>query len=220
MAPPNPDPADRFPSDMLSWAEDNLRTFPWRTSSTSPFEVLVAEILLKQTRATTVADILPRFLREYPDPASLSKANREELIEFIRPLGLYNYRSRALREIGATLAENGVPCQEEELLELPQVGKYVANATLCFGFGRSRPVVDSNVKRVYGRLFKGLNPDAETDEKLWSFAEDLLPKDGAERYNMALLDFGAEICTSSSPKCEECFATAYCDYYRQDVQVP
>jgi len=56
------------------------------------------------------------------------------------------------------LAELGhVPDEMEELLELPGVGRYIASAVLCFGFGRDVPIVDVNVARVLGRVF-GLKP--------------------------------------------------------------
>lgn len=210
---------DRFRTDLLAWAEDNLRSFPWREPDASPYEILLAEIFLKQTRSSTVARILPQVLDQYPDPGSLAEADREDLIDLIHPLGLYNHRSKALMEIGAAVAGTGIPHTEEELMELPQVGQYVANATMCFGFGQSRPIVDSNVKRVYTRLFDDLDTESASDEQMWDLTATVLPEESAERYNLALLDFGAAVCTDTSPRCEECFANSYCDFYAQQEEL-
>lgn len=204
--------AERFQKDLLQWSRGNLREFPWREEDRTPFEILVAEIFLKQTRASTVADIYPAFMSEYPGPEALQEASKEEIIELIRPLGLYNHRADALKEIGKILGGSEVPSTRGELLELPQVGPYVANATLCFGFGENVPIVDSNIRRVYTRLFYWNNNDV-SDSVIWDLARRILPEDEAQRFNLALLDFGARICTDTSPHCEQCFAQSYCGYY-------
>lgn len=221
MNPSNFEGIEQFRTELLGWGEDNLRDFPWREPDSTPYEILIAEVFLKQTRSSTVAGILPKFLDNYPDPESLQEADIEDLVELIRPLGLYNHRSRALKEIGERLAGSSFPQNEEEMMELPQVGRYVSNATLCFGFGQARPILDSNVERVYSRIFKSHLPDSPSKDRLWSLAESILPEGNAERYNSALLDFGATICTDSSPCCERCFASDYCDYYSQrDASAP
>lgn len=205
----------RFRSDLLAWGPKNIRAFPWRDEGTTPYEILVAELLLQQTRSSTVSRVLPDLLEEYPDIESLATSEPEDIASIIRPLGLYNERSRALHEIGRRLRDTGIPDGEEELLELPQVGRYVANATLCFGLGRASPIVDSNIKRVYSRLLGEEYNDKASTERLWNLAETVLPDDEAELFNLALLDFGATICTDSSPSCEDCFANSYCEFYSE-----
>lgn len=206
--------ADQFQSDLLEWGKGHRRSFPWRDPDASPYEVLVAEIFLKQTRAPTVERIYIEFIDRFPQPEALLEVDREEIIEVIRPLGLYNYRADALLEIAEALSEQSVPDNEEALRELPQVGPYVASATLCFAFGQEQPIVDTNVERVYSRAFQSEGV-AEMDEaELWEFAGELLPEGEAGAYNLALLDFGALVCTDQSPSCKECFAREYCDYYQ------
>lgn len=206
--------AEQFRQDLLRWSDDNLRSFPWRNPKATPYDVLIAEMFLKQTRSATVASILPDFLKRFPSPEALDEADREEIIDVIRPLGIYNHRSKALKQVGEKLSGSSMPDTEEELMKLPQVGRYVANATLCFGFDKPRPIVDSNIRRTYSRLFQDHNLDSLPDGELWEFAQEMLPESNADQYNMALLDFGAEICTDSSPDCEACFASTYCNYYQ------
>lgn len=208
--------ADQFRQAILAWSRDNLRSFPWREPDATPFEVLIAEIFLQQTRSETVARILPDVLATYPTPGTLARAKRDQLVALIKPLGLYRHRADALLEIGEELQDDPIPATEKELMTLPQVGKYVANATLCFGHGKQRPILDTNVRRVYERLFPDPMFADRTNSEQWAVAEQMLPQDHAARYNMALLDFGALICTDSTPECRTCFANAYCGYSQEE----
>jgi len=200
-----------FRSELLSWAESNRRTFPWRETA-DPYEILIAEILLQKTAAEKVEPIYEEFLSTYPSLAELAEADRDKLADIIYSLGFQNQRSKALVSIGQTLQDSGVPDDADRLLELPYVGRYAANATLCFAFGEPRPIVDANVVRVYNRIF---DTDFNyRDEATWQFAAEVLPEDDAWKFNLAILDFAAEICAPKTPNCEECFFTDRCSYYR------
>lgn len=200
-----------FRSDLLSWAVDNLRTFPWRETA-DPYEILIAEILLQKTAAEKVEPVYRDFLSKYPSLDKLAEADRDELADIIYSLGFQNQRSKALVSIGQALSGSGVPNDAERLLELPYVGRYAANATLCFAFGEPRPIVDANVVRVYNRIF---DTDFDySDEATWQFAEKVLPEADAQEFNLAILDFAAEICAPKTPNCEECFFTEQCSYYQ------
>lgn len=183
----------QFRDDLLEWAEDNLRGFPWRDPGASLYEVFVAEILLTQTPAENVAAVYPDFVAEYPSLKVLSAADAVELERAIEPLGFQRMRAEALTEIAAEHDE--IPTDRDALLSLPQVGEYVADATLCFALQESRPLLDRNVERVYSRVFESSWP---TDlDRRRTFAAELLPADGemARQYNLAPLDFGAALCT-------------------------
>lgn len=200
-----------FRSELLIWASDNLRSFPWRETS-DPYEILIAEILLQKTAAEKVDSIYEEFLSTYPTLTDLAEADREELADIIYSLGFQNQRSKALISIGQILDGSGVPDHDEHLLELPYVGRYAANATLCFAFGEPRPIVDANVVRVYNRIF---DTDFNyRDEAAWQFAAEVLPEANAWEFNLAILDFAAEICAPKSPNCEDCFFTDQCSYYQ------
>jgi A/G-specific adenine glycosylase len=200
-----------FRSSLLRWGSDNLRSFPWR-ETTEPYEVLIAEILLQKTAAEKVECIFEEFISTYPSPVELAEANRGELADTIYSLGFQNQRSKALVSVGQTLQDGEVPDDIERLLELPYVGRYAANATLCFAFGEPRPIVDANVIRIYNRIF---DTDFDyRDEAAWQFAEEVLPETDTREFNLAILDFAAEICVPKTPNCEECFFTDQCSYYR------
>lgn len=204
-----------FVEDLLEWGEENYREFPWRQENRSPYEVFIAEMLLQRTSADAVEPVHREFIERYPDLNALSSAGEEELAELLQPLGLHNKRAKALRDITSQLVFSGIPDTERELLALPHVGPYVANATLCFGYGKRRPIVDANVARIYSRAFDidVMDEQLHEDDYLWDFAESLLPTENYRNYNIALLDFGAEVCTAQSPACESCPVNKLCEYY-------
>lgn len=200
-----------FRLGLMSWGSDNLRSFPWREAS-EPYEILMAEILLQKTAAEKVEPVYKEFLLAYSSLEELAEADRDELADIIYSLGLQNQRSKALISIGQALHRSGVPDKTEHLLELPYVGRYAANATLCFAFDEPRPIVDANVVRVYNRIF---DTDFDyRDEATWQFAKEVLPEADAWEFNLAILDFAAEICAPKTPNCEECFFTERCSYYQ------
>jgi len=207
-----PSEVEEFQEALLSWAEaGNLRDFPWREDA-NPFQVLVAEILLQQTLASKVIPVYNTLMNKYQSPDRLAAAEVDTLSEELEPLGFHNQRARALIENSKSISERGLPETIGELKDLSYVGDYAANATLCFGLGESRPIVDTNVERVYGRIF-----DEEIDaqnSRSWEFAEEMLPDEEAAKFNLALLDFAAGTCTPSSPSCERCPVRAQCTYYK------
>jgi A/G-specific adenine glycosylase len=48
---------------LLSWFAREGRTFPWREPGRTPYEVIVAEILLQRTTAAGVAQAAPLLVR-------------------------------------------------------------------------------------------------------------------------------------------------------------
>lgn len=204
----------RFSHDLLAWSDEELREFPWRLPEATFYEVLVAEFFLARTRAGVVERVYPQFLERFPDFESLVEATEEEIAEVIEPMGLQNRRARALKEMARTLEGQEVPKTRDGLLDLPRVGPYAANATLCFADNRPLPIIDTNVERIFERVLGDEWP-IDRDEQL-DLLEDLLPANRARQFNLALLDFGALVCKAQSPRCEECFANNYCRYYDRE----
>lgn len=196
-----------FSADLLEWGRHNIRSFPWRSSNATIYEFFVSEFLLQRTTAEAVREVYPTFIERYPSLESIDRADKREIEEVIEPLGLQRKRARALKEIASE--HSRIPEELDNLLELPQVGRYVANATFEFSYGEGLPLVDANVRRVYTRLFGDDWPEGNREQL--RFAEELLPDQSIE-YNRALLDFGGTVC-KPTPRCENCFATEYCSYY-------
>jgi A/G-specific adenine glycosylase len=203
---------------LLEWFRRHGRDYPWRKEM-DPYRVLIAEIMLQRTKADQVMPVYQLFLRKFPDPRALADANSEEIEGVFAMLGL-KWRARKVRELARVLTSqyNGrVPCSREELLSLPGVGEYVADAVLCFAYGMEVAVIDANVCRVIGRVF-GVKPrgEARRDSRFRQIARRLVPPKEARKFNWAILDFAAIICTPQNPKCDQCPLQGLCSFYRAE----
>lgn len=179
-----------------------------------PYGILLAEILLRQTRAEMVARTWPLLIQEYPDANSLAAATSTRLFAIVEGLGFGKQRTQALIEVGASIKSmEELPSEPVELMALPHVGLYTAHAVACFGFGRRVPVVDLNVMRVISRVAgieapKDIRRGADC---IWQIAGSLLPRKQVSEHNYGLLDFAATICKPRSPNCVQCPITTRCD---------
>ena len=204
-----------FVDALLRWYEDNGRhELPWRKAS--PFEVLVAEFMLQRTSAEQVLGVFEPFVAKYPDARSVAGAEEDELREAIAPLGLRK-RARYLERTSETLVERydgDVPSDRDELLELEGVGEYTANSVLAHTYEEDVAAVDTNVARILSRVY-GTEEDPESTEA-WEKAERLVPAGRGSDFLHALIDFGAGVCTASSPNCTDCPLADICEYEAKD----
>ena len=208
-----------FQQQLLTWAEDNLRDYPWRRTS-KPYNILVAEFLLQRTDADTVAPIYSNFLTQYPTLEKLAIAPVENIAELLQPLGLF-FRAERLSETARiiTLKYKGkVPETETELLKLPGIGKYTARAICSQAFARPAAVLDTNVARILERFFGIEGGRVKSRCKiLWSAADTVAPATEVGYWNLTLLDFGAIVCTAKNPKCSQCPLAERCNWLKSKL---
>src|SRR6185437_11338026 len=97
------------------------------------------------------------------------------------------------------------------------VGRYTAGAIACFAHQQQVATVDTNIRRVLHRLFVGIEkPDAPArDDDAWKLAGAALPAGEAYRWNQALMDLGATVCTATTPACESCPMQTMCCAYQE-----
>jgi A/G-specific adenine glycosylase len=208
-----------FRRRVFNWGRTNRRDFFWRNDELSPFAMLVTEVLLTRTRADAVVQVLGRLLSSFPSAAAMADASENELEHIVYPLGLFRKRSRGLIALARQLEavhQGNVPMELQQLLILPQVGRYAANAVLCFAFGERRAVVDANVARLFARAF-GLEPPRgklDSADEYWKVADGLLPRRNAKLFNWSLLDLGARVCTPGIPRCARCPIRILCVAHR------
>jgi len=196
----------QFAKPLLDWWRKGGRTYIWRRTR-DPYRIAIAEMMLQRTRADQVEPIYKRFMRKYPKPRILAAAPAGDVEEHLRSLGLL-HRAGKIRNFAIALVKDhgGVmPRSRDELLKLPNIGDYVADATLCFAYGQDAAVVDANVVRVLQRVFGvKVGGEARRSLEIKGLAQILVPRGKAREYNWAILDFAALICTSHNPKCGEC----------------
>ncbi len=204
-----------FRDRLLTWAEHNLRNYPWRRTS-DPYSILVAEFLLQRTDADTVVPIYEAFLTQYPTLDKLAIAEVKDLAELLQPLGLF-FRAERLSQTAKIIKEKykgEIPQEETELLKLPGIGKYTARAILSQAFNQPAAVLDTNVARILERFF-GIEGGRVKSRSLilWSAAETVAPETEVGHWNLTLLDFGAKVCTARNPKCSVCPVSAKCNWF-------
>lgn len=209
-----------FQEGLLAWYRTKRRRFSWRGGKRNAYQVLIAEMLLRKTDAAKVTAVYDAFVVRYPTPDALALADEAELRRQLRLLGIAD-RARLMRRTAQLIVEEHsgrVPADRNALLQLPGVGRYIAHAVLCFAFQRDVAILDSNVIRIFERVFsvQSEKPRPRDDHALWEFASELVPTRRAVSYNRALLDFAAIVCTAAKPKCEACPLASICEYGRPD----
>jgi len=209
-----------FVKELLKWYETNKREFPWRNENLTPFQILLAELMLQKTNATQVEKIYLDFIEKYPNPLSISGLEESSLSNLLKPLGLYNRRARDLKKLAEIIINdnNTIPKNKKELLELPGVGDYITNALLCFAFNNKVPIIDANVGRVMKRVYSFPVKSAPSrDKKLTERMKEIIPEKDFKSFNYAILDFAALTCLPRNPRCDECPLNELCDYFQGDT---
>jgi A/G-specific adenine glycosylase len=197
-----------FRRHLLAWYDRAARDLPWRRTR-DPYQVLVSEVMLQQTQVTRVREYFPRFLKRFPDIGSLAAAPARAVREAWDGLGYYA-RARNLHALARLVMrrrDGALPDTPEELIELPGVGRYTAGAVASFAYERPVPAVDTNVSRVLRRVFWGRSTsNGRRESDVWRLAAALVPKDGKRgwKFNQAIMELGALVCTARKPKCGEC----------------
>jgi A/G-specific adenine glycosylase len=201
------------------WYASNARPLPWRLPGTSPWAVLVSEVMSHQTPVARVEPVWRDWLTRWPTPADLAA---DEPGEAVRAWGRLGYPRRALRLHEAARAivdRHGgeVPDTEEALTALPGIGAYTAAAVACFAYRRVTVVVDTNVRRVLVRTLLGEAQAApaltRTERDLAAAAVPADPND-AVTWNAAAMEVGALVCTARSPRCNVCPVADLCAWNR------
>lgn len=189
-----------------------------RAADVSDWGTLVFEIMSQQTPIARVQPIWLQWMERWPTPADVAAASSADIIVAWANLG---YPSRALRLkacAAAIVEKHGgeVPLSLKDLTLLPGVGTYTASALLAFRHGIRVPVLDTNVRRVLVRFLDGREfpPHTTPSKAETKRADELLPEDGhrAAEVSLALMEFGALVCTQLSPSCDECPISNNCTW--------
>ncbi|KAL5406209.1 hypothetical protein PMIN03_007958 [Paraphaeosphaeria minitans] len=235
--------------ELLGWFDgiEEARNMPWRKKWLDPakheswevefgkllekraYEVWVSEVMLQQTRVSTVIPYFNTWISKWPTVEALAEASHDDVLSVWKGLGYYSRATRLHDGAKAVVtAKDDVPCKipsaVDALQKIPGIGRYTAGAVSSIAFGEAEPVLDGNVARVLSRQL-GLYVDAKdkkSTDVLWEVADSLVksvagyPKKGRSsdpgQWNQALMELGSTICTPR-PKCEECPIQRTCRVY-------
>ena len=200
---------------ILNWYDLNKRSLPWRKNVTphkKQYYTLVSEFMLQQTQVVTVIPYFNRFIKEAPNLKSLAKINNKKLIKLWEGLGYYS-RVRNLKKTAQTVIKNfqgKLPNNFEDLISLPGVGNYTANAILAIAFNKPYIPLDGNIERVLKRYLylkkeKDIQKDSLAKKKIL-FGISTRSSD----YAQALMELGALICKPINPLCNQCPISRNC----------
>lgn len=176
--------------------------------------------MLQRTKADQVVPIYLDFVRRFPTISDLKKASVKQIRKYFAKLGLL-WRAHRVKEMAEDISKrfnDRIPPNRDQLLSIPSVGDYIADAVLAFAYGKDVAVVDCNVCRVIGRVF-GLDWKNEARRKpmFRSISEKLLPTGKASEFNWAIIDLASQVCLPRKPLCPECPLKETCKFYKANA---
>lgn len=180
----------------------------------NPYELLVASRLSAQCTDKRVNIVCEELFRRWPDASSLARAVLSEVEEVVRPCGLYRMKSKDIVAMAKALEEKGIPETLEGFLELPGVGRKIAN--LLMGELYDAPgvvVADTHCIRLSNRL--GFVENTKDPVKVEFALRRIVPPEESMRFCHALVHHGRECCDARKPRCEECFLKDLCKEYKE-----
>lgn len=203
---------DSCASRIATWQlHAGRHDLPWQHNR-DPYRIWLSEIMLQQTRASTVVPYYERFLQRFPSVQSLAEAALDEVLRLWAGLGYYA-RARNLHRCARLICSqhNGrFPTNSLQLAQLPGIGPSTAAAIAAFAWGERVSILDGNVRRVLIRFHAlDIDPSPQASQKqLQALADAWLhaspPTLDMRAYTQGLMDLGATLCTRSKPACHAC----------------
>ena len=205
---------------ILNWYDLNKRSLPWRknvSQSKKHYYTLVSEFMLQQTQVVTVIPYFDRFINKIPNLKKLSTIQDNELIKLWEGLGYYS-RARNLKKTAKIIISKHhgkIPNNYEDLISLPGIGNYTANAILAIAFNKSYIPLDGNIERVLKRYLH-LKKDNEIQKNNLIKKKSIFGiSSRASDYAQALMELGAMICKPKNPECSVCPILKSCKSYKK-----
>jgi A/G-specific adenine glycosylase len=202
----------RLRTAILGWYDARGRTLPFR-GTRDPYAILVSEVMAQQTQISRVGPAWEAFVARFPSFEALAAASPADVLRAWQGLG---YDRRALnlqRTARIVVAEHGgrLPTDVATLEGLPGIGPYTARAVAAIAFEAPVGPVDTNVRRVLGRVVAG-DADALRPTEMQALADECVPRGRAADWTHAVMDVGATFCRTTRPACEQCPARDVCRY--------
>jgi len=165
---------------------------------------LIGVMLSAQSQDKRTAVACNQLFALADTPEEMIKLSREEIIEAIKPAGLYNAKSKNILATSKMLIEkfNGiVPQTQKELMSLPGVGRKSSDIVMRFVFGAPNIAVDTHVFRLLWRLGWA---DSLDEGKASITVNNTTPSKYKYGAHMWLITHAKKVCKSKSPSCDPC----------------
>jgi A/G-specific adenine glycosylase len=213
---------------LLQWYAAHGRDLPWRRTR-DPYKIWLSEVILQQTRVDQGMAYYERFIERFPTVADLAAADTDTLMKYWEGLGYYS-RARNLHHTAKVVAvEMGghFPDNYLELLKLKGIGPYTARAVGSLAFDNVVAVLDGNVYRVLSRYMADFAPidlpqtrdafQAQLDAWLSQATKHAGDASIPGRFNQAMMDLGATVCTPRNAQCGACPLAPQCAGYARGL---
>ena len=180
---------------------------------TNAHELLIATILSAQSTDVGVNKATPALFEAFPAPEDYADASPEEIMPYIRTIGLYRNKAKAIHAAMTSLVENfggEVPGTMEDLLTLRGVARKTANVVLGNAFGINMGVVvDTHVDRISRRY--GLVPEGVTVQMAERHLMATFPRETWTQLSHLMIDHGRAVCKARGALCaEDSICTRFC----------
>jgi A/G-specific adenine glycosylase len=201
-----------FSRAVLDWFAVARRPLPWRAAY-DPYHTWIAEVMLQQTQMERGVSYYTRWLKAFPDIASVASAPEEAVLRAWEGLGYYR-RARHIQAAARIIMERWqgrFPERLADILALPGIGPYAAAAIASTAFGQDVACVDGNVERVLARVFDIDTPVRQAPAKglIRKLAQELLPVGQAGNFNQGVMELGALVCRKKA-LCRDCPLAELC----------
>jgi endonuclease-3 len=209
-------PADMYPED----------------SSSDPFKHLIITVLSQNTSEVNCIRAYRGLAAEFEiTPEALARADKEKIKETIRSGGLYNVKSKRIKELSKVVLEKfggdiaqvlSLPREEakKKLMELPGIGNKTADVLLTGRYGyREVLPIDTHYDRLAKRL--GLvKPDAQYQEIQTGLFKFIPKHERRDRVAGLLWLLAKHTCRAPKPRCYECPIAELCEYQDKTRSFP
>ena len=179
---------------------------------------LIGVMLSAQSQDKRTAIACKQLFALASTPKDMLTLSQEEIIEAIKPAGLFNAKSKNILATSKMLLEKfdgRVPATQKELMTLPGVGRKSSDIVMRFVFGEPHIAVDTHVFRMLWRLGWA---DSLDEGKASITVNDTTPSKYKYGAHMWLITHAKLVCKSRSPLCDECVIGAACD--KRDIEIP
>lgn len=176
----------------------------------SPFQLLIAVILSAQTTDVGVNKVTPGLFEAYPTPEALMQADREDIMEKIKTIGLYRNKAKFIKSCATDIVERfggEVPQTHKELQSLAGVGRKTANVVMSVAFDEPAIAVDTHVNRISKKF--NIAPEDASIRQVENCLMEKLPEDLWSQAHHWLIFFGRYQCPARDHDHEECVRKVY-----------
>ncbi len=178
------------------------------------WKLLVMARLSAQCTDARVNIVCKTLFERFPTLESMADGEISEIESIIRPCGLFRTKAQSIKAACISVRDDfggKVPDNMEDLLSLAGVGRKIANLLLGDIYHKGGIVADTHCIRICGRI--GMYPFAQKDPvKTENIMSELIPIDEQSDFCHRMVQFGRDVCTARSPKCESCPISELCEY--------